>query len=235
MKHKYLAFDIETAKVLPDGNSGLHAYRPLGISCAAVWATDSKEPEMFYSKDRDENPAAKMTGFDLSKLVDLLLDRQKSGYTILTHNGLSFDFDILAEESGRIKDCRKLALHHVDMMFHIFCGKGFGVGLNAAAQAIGQSKPEGIEGSLAPLLWKQGKYQKVLDYVVQDCRLTLNIAEESTRRSSFRWITQRGKKASFYLPSGWLTVEEAMNLPLPDTSWMDNPWPRSKLSGWLDG
>lgn len=235
MKHKYMAFDIETAKILPGDNPDLHAHRPLGISCAAIWATDSEEAEIFYSKDEGDNPAAKMTNSDLSKLVDQLLDRQKAGYTILTHNGLGFDFDILAEESGRIADCKKLALRHVDMMFHIFCGKGFGVGLNAAAQALGQSKPEGVEGSQAPLLWRQGAYQKVLDYVAQDCRLTLDVAEKSARKSSFQWITRRGTKASFYLPSGWLTVEEAMDLPLPDTSWMDNPWSRSKLSGWLDG
>jgi hypothetical protein len=234
MKHKYLAFDIETAKILPDDHSDLHAYRPLGISCAAIWATDKEEAELFYSHDADGNTAGRMTADDLSEMVDLLLDRQKSGYTILTHNGLSFDFDILAEESSRTADCKTLTLGHVDMMFHIFCGKGFGVGLNAAAQAIGQSKPEGVEGSQAPLLWKQGAHQKVLDYVAQDCRLTLNVAEKSAQQNSFRWITRRGKKASFNLPRGWLTVEEAMNLPLPDTSWMDNPWSRSKLSGWLN-
>lgn len=166
--------------------------------------------------------------------MDTLLDSQSSGYTIVTHNGLGFDFDILAEESGRIKDCKKVARTHVDMIFHIFCEKGFGVGLNAAAKAIGESKSEGMSGSLAPRLWKEGEHQKVLDYVAHDCRLTLDVATKSEQKGTFRWITQKGKKAFFALPSGWLTVEDAMKLPLPDTSWMDNPWNRSKLSGWLN-
>jgi hypothetical protein len=32
---------------------------------------------------------------------------------------------------------------------------------------------------------------------------------------------------------GWLTVSEAQRLPLPDTSWMDEPWPREKYG--VDG
>ena len=35
------------------------------------------------------------------------------------------------------------------------------------------------------------------------------------------------------LREGWLTVEEALRLPLPDTSWMDEPWPREKFTGWM--
>ena len=35
MDRKYLVFDIETAKVLPDGEQDIKAHRPLGIACAA--------------------------------------------------------------------------------------------------------------------------------------------------------------------------------------------------------
>jgi hypothetical protein len=35
------------------------------------------------------------------------------------------------------------------------------------------------------------------------------------------------------LPGGWLTVEAAGKLPLPDTSWMDEPWAREKFTGWM--
>jgi hypothetical protein len=47
------------------------------------------------------------------------------------------------------------------------------------------------------------------------------------------WISNRGYPQRLPLPKGWVKVEEALNLPLPDTSWMSNPWPRSKFSGWL--
>jgi hypothetical protein len=232
MEKQYLAFDIETAKILPADFGELLSHRPLGICCAAALASDSGAPELFYSQ-KDGGPAPQMTRADLSGLVDFLLAKVADGYTIVTFNGLGFDFDVLAEESGRLDDCRRLALDHVDMMFHLFCGKGFGVGLNAAAKAIGLSKPAGVDGSMAPQLWKDGDHRRVLDYVSQDCRITLDVALASERQRTFRWITQKGKTAAFDLPRGWLTVKEAMALPLPDTSWMDAPWPRSRFTAWL--
>lgn len=233
MTEKYCGFDIETAKILPANFGDLHDHRPLGISCAAIWCEDKEQAEVFYSKNTDGNASEKMSVDDLSGFVDLLIEKTKQGYTIVTHNGLGFDFDILAEESGRLDDCKQLALNHIDMMFHFFCGKGFAIGLNAAAKSIGISKPENIDGSLAPQLWKQGNHQQVLDYVAQDCRLTLDIALTSKKNKKITWITQRGSTSSFTLPSGWLSASDAMKLPLPDTSWMDNAWERSKFTAWL--
>lgn len=232
MRNKYCAFDIETAKILPENFGDLHDHRPLGISCVALWCEDKPEAEIFYSKDPGGNAADKMSINDLSSFIDTLIDKTKQGYDIVTHNGIGFDFDILAEESGRFDDCRELALNHIDMMFHFFCGKGFVIGLNAAAKSIGISKPDDIDGSIAPQLWKQGNYQQVLDYVAQDCRLTLDVALSSEKNKKITWITRKGSTAFFVLPSGWLSVGEAMKLPLPDTSWMDNPWERSKFTGW---
>jgi len=233
MGYKFIAFDIETAKVLPDGFDNLHNHRPLGITCAATWCTDKSEPEVFYSEKSNGFPAPKMTEQDLNTFIDHLNSKVKAGYTILTHNGLGFDFDILAEESERFEICRSLAVQHVDMMFHFFCGKGFPISLNAAANAIGNSKPSDVDGSLAPKLWKEESFQKVINYIAQDCKLTLDVAETSAKRGQISWITQRGKESHFPLTNGWLTVEQASQLPLPDTSWMDNPWPRSKFTSWL--
>ena len=233
MPHKYLAFDIETAKILPDNSGSLFDHRPLGITCAATWCNDMPTADTFHSKSEDGTPIPQMTVQDLTTFIGHLKNKVDAGYTVLTHNGLGFDFDILAEESGQVEDCRDLALGHIDMMFHFFCGKGFPIGLNAAAQAIGASKPENVDGSLAPQLWRDGDHQTVLDYVAQDCRLTLDIAEASDRTKTISWITKKGSRSSFGLPDGWLTVREVLELPLPDTSWMDNAWPRSKFTDWL--
>ncbi|MCD6308024.1 MAG: hypothetical protein J7M24_03405 [Candidatus Latescibacteria bacterium] len=66
-----------------------------------------------------------------------------------------------------------------------------------------------------------------------DCRITLEVAVTSERNRTFRWITRRGKAARLPLHSGWLTVQDALKRPLPDTSWMENPWPRKKFTAWL--
>jgi hypothetical protein len=48
----------------------------------------------------------------------------RARYTIVTWNGTGFDFDILAEESGMLAECKGLAVNHVDMMFHVLCRLG---------------------------------------------------------------------------------------------------------------
>ncbi len=233
MKRKYLAFDIETEKILPRDVPDILAHRPLGITCAAALATDKKEPQLFYSRDTNGIPSAQMRKDDLSGLVDFLADQVKNGYTILTNGGLEFDFDVLAEESGRLKDCRKLAVGHVDIMFQVVCCKGHRVGLDKAGEAIGIRKLEGVEGWKAPQLWKNGEYQTVLKYVGQDCRVALEVAEKSERQGSLLWITRKGTEGNLALPKGWLTVQDAMKLPLPDTSWMSDPPRRSEFTKWL--
>src|SRR5208337_3013881 len=105
------------------------------------------------------------------------------------------------------------AVGHVDMMFHVVCCKGFGVGLDAAGEAIGIRKSEGVEGWKVPQLWQDGKYEAVLKYVGQDCIIALGIAEKSEQRRSFSWIARSGKASDLALPKGWLTAQDAMKMP----------------------
>jgi hypothetical protein len=74
----------------------------------------------------------------------------------------------------------------------------------------------------------------VLDYVACDCKLTMEVAKMSEETRRFVWITKREKRGKHDLPAGWMTAEQALKLPLPDTSWMDNPWARSKFTAWLE-
>ena len=47
------------------------------------------------------------------------------------------------------------------------------------------------------------------------------------------WIARTGKLRSTALPEGWLTVKAAQELPLLDTSWMDEPWSKAKFTAWV--
>jgi len=87
---------------------------------------------------------------------------------------------------------------------------------------------------MAPRLWRDGKYQEVLDYAQQDVRTTLELAEAVDKQHQLKWLSNRGKPQRLMIPSKWLTAQEAMQLPLPDTSWMSNPWPRSKFMKWME-
>ena len=75
--------------------------------------------------------------------------------------------------------------------------------------------------------------QEVLKYVTQDVRTTLDLATACEASGELRWVARSGKVRSRELPGGWLTVERALGLPLPDTSWMDEPWPRERFTGWM--
>jgi hypothetical protein len=228
MKRKYLAFDIETAKVLPEGDPNWRSCRPLGISCAATLLDDTDELIAWHGSEDT------MSRDEAAGLVEYLATQVGLGYTIATWNGMGFDFDILAEESGMLADCRELAVNHVDMMFHILCRLGYGVSLNAAAKGMGlEGKPEGMNGAMAPVLWAEGKREAVLDYVAQDVRTTAELAVACEACGAFRWIAKSGKLRTMALPVGWLTAEEAEELPKPNTSWMSDPWRRTDFTAWL--
>lgn len=228
----YLAFDIETAKIQGENETDWKACRPLGISCAATLTEDSQDLVLWESG----TDAQSMTQQEASTLVKYLAAQVDDGYTIITWNGVGFDFAILAEESGMLEECQKLAVNHVDMMFHILCQLGYGVGLNAAAKGMKLAgKTEGMNGALAPRLWAEGKRDEVLEYVAQDVRTTLELARTCEACGVFRWIARSGKLRRMALPQGWLSVDLAEQLPQPDTSWMANPWSRATFTAWLGG
>jgi hypothetical protein len=133
-----------------------------------------------------------------------------------------------------LPECRAPALAHVDMMFHVFCVLGHGVGLDAAARGMGLAgKTKGMKGELAPVLWARGEREKVLGYVAQDVRATLEVAQACEGCGELRWVARSGMVRCMALGEGWLTVVDALRLPLPDTSWMASPWNREKFTGWM--
>ena len=230
-----LAFHIETACTEESPNGDLNALRPLGITCATAIAQDITEPFVWHGKTTSGEPSAKMTRDEAAQLVRDLQELVAKGYTIVTWNGVGFDFDILGEESGLYAECTQLATDHVDMFFHVLCTLGHYVGLQNAAEGMGlPGKTDGMCGLEAPKKWAAGRHQVVIDYCVQDVRVTLNLALECTKQRKFQWLSKQGKIRKFPFTDGWLTVQEAMQLQEPGTSWMTDPPKRSKIVGWID-
>lgn len=231
----FVAFDIETVRLTPDGEDW-HSHRPLGISCYALaWRKEgSIQSVAVCGRDDAGNPQPQMSRAECCALVEELADYVQRGFIPLTWNGLSFDFNILAEESGMHNQCCELARAHVDMMFHFFCLQGYPLGLDAAAKGMGLAgKLEGMDGAQAPILWQQAQFAKVLEYVTQDAITTLNLAEAVVERKRIRWQTRGGKPNRISIPK-WLTVVDALKLPLPNTSWMRKPLTRAGFTAWMD-
>ena len=233
MERQYLAFDIETAQHLPDERANWRAHRPLGITCAATLPSDG-EVNLWYGRTAGDEFAPRMSRPQVAELVTYLFQAYKAGRTILTWNGLSFDFDVLAEESGLFEECREMALNHVDMMFHFFCLQGYPLALDTAAKGMSlPGKPAGMSGDLAPVLWARGEYQRVLDYLRQDAHTVLALARAVEKRGSLCWVSRSGKPSSANIGK-WRIVSEAQKLPAPDTSWMSKPMSRRQFLAWTE-
>ena len=227
---KYLAFNLEIAHQIPEGETDWKNQRPLGITCAAAASSDGGLWS-WYAKEPDNRFGPKMREDECCMMVNLLLELAGSGYTLLTWNDLGFVFDVLTEESRFAHKCQILALAHIDMMFHFHCAKGYPLSLDAAAKGMGLSgKSQGMDEAKAPKLWPTDPH-KVMACCSQDVKTTLALAEAVDRLRRLDWTVRSGRPNSWPCQK-WLTVKEAMALPEPDTAWMSDPWPRSKFYGW---
>lgn len=230
-----MALDIETAKILPTTERDCMAHRPLGISCAATLLSDSNEPMLWYGVTGRGRPAAQMTCSEARRRVNYLANKVRQGYTIVTWNGVGFDFDMLAEESRMLKACQRLAADHIDMMFDAVCVLGHAIGLDAAARGMNlRGKAAGITGALAPILWAKRRQQEVLEYVSRDVQATLDLARACEASDFLRWVTRNGRRREVPLPHGWLTVKAAAKLPAPTRRSGDGLILRRRLARWLN-
>lgn len=93
-----------------------------------------------------------------------------------------------------------------------------------------KGKMSGVTGEMAPVLWARGERERVLAYVAQDVRTCMELALKCESCRELRWVARSGRLRCMALPRGWLTVAEALELPLPDTSWMSEPWPRERFT-----
>ena len=188
---------------------------------------------MCYSQDEEGEIQPQMTQADLGDLLKTMVEAVEKGWKIVTWNGLGFDFDVLAEESGEWEICRELALNHMDMMFHFVCLMGYPLGLEKAARGLGLAgKMTGVSGADAPHLWAKGEFDTVLSYLAQDVVTTLEVAKTVDRLGLLSWTSQRGSYQQVRFPNGWLPATAALDLPTPDTSWMANPLPREGFYQW---
>jgi hypothetical protein len=236
---KLLAFDVEGSKPILDIKRWRHE-RPIGISCGATLTSENDMHRWHGGEQPDGRLPMQMPTDKCRELAQYLLDMHASGYTILTWNGLDFDFDILREEchdKALEKGIAKLALNHTDILFAIFSETGSMVKLDNAAKGMGiPGKPEGISGEDAPKLWRQSRemQEKVLNYNAQDVRLTMAVHNAICEKGYLEWITKSGRLKLWKLTSNSIpTVAVALTGPEPDASWMAEPVTRLDFCEWM--
>lgn len=77
-----------------------------------------------------------------------------------------------------------------------------------------------------------------LEYVGQDSKATMAVYQGLAQQKELWWVTNKGTICRYpWRPrmkgDRLLTVEEAMRLDIPDTSWMSDPRPRHTFYDWV--
>jgi len=260
-----VAWDIETAALA--GSDEDAARYDLPIACAGTLASEGgaltwQGP---LAPDAPDGPfAPAMTRDGVREMLLYLLTARAQGATVVSFNGLGFDFPIAGARGHCHALARDLALGHVDIMFAFHCAFGFPVGLARIAQAMGLGEKEGLSGQYAPCMWTgtgpdetrehlvaeghapgtRAAQETVLRYVAGDVALTLAVYHAILAAGGkMAWTTRGGGVAKRTLPlidagderlPRFPTVAECLEMPEPDVSWMSDPWPRAKFAGWLE-
>jgi len=232
---KYVGFDLEVCSWPEEGD--WDRVTPLGVSCIGLMGTGWTEPQIYYASACNGNPEPRpMRTDELKCFADDLYLYTQNGYEIVSWNGLQFDFLVLHLEKPDDM-FRTFAMNHIDPMFYILCSKGWPVSLNVVAQGLGLpgKMTDGVSGADAPKMWMEGSLedrQKVLEYVGQDAKTTLDLVEVASRTEVLKWQSKSSGRWQSLTFNKVPTVEECLKIPLPNTSWMDKPLTRESFYDW---
>ena len=230
LKGKYLSWDVEISDIFELEKGGdIEQFAPFHISVAAT-ATDCGYDQWWYSESGGE-PTYIIEREEANALLLYLAKMQECDYMICAWNGLHFDFKWLGFAADNIKLAAEIALKSIDPMFQFFNLTGFPVGLASVAKGFGIERVKLMDGADAPKEWMAGNYEKVKEYVMGDCYLTNDVVEKILETGRVRWITKKGKRSSRYI-GDLKSVQEVIDTPMANQSWMDTPLSKGNFYAW---
>lgn len=223
---KICSWDLEIAAIIPDKRgTNWDDYRPYGITCAAAWLMPEGRPVLWH-----DDYASRMSSDSCGEMGQFLRIQVAKGYNVVSWNGASFDFDVLAEEChpADFDNVVELALGHVDPALQMMRELGFMCGLAAAAEGCGLDGKT-MKGADAPIKWAandRAEQNLVLDYVIKDAQITGQVYQYILRTGYLPYYSKRRRTIEQWVPRVWregnrlLTVEEVGTLNPP----ANRPW-----------
>ena len=206
---------------------------PLGITCVAAWTEGTAEPVLWWAGQADGTHTPRMSHIEARSVLQHIAATSLT-HRIVTWNGAGFDLPVLGAEAYDIPSASAIALNHIDMMLHILALKGCPIGLNAVAKGMDFSgKSDDTQGADAPRLWAEGHFDQVIQYCAQDARTTLDIALAGEDQELLKWQSLSGHWHNLDMTGGWLPVQNALLLLLPDTPWIKDPVTRESPTSWI--
>ena len=229
---KLLSFDIEISDVFDlDKHEDIEKYAPFHISVAAT-AVHEGEERLWYSEAEDGRPAINLTQKGAHDLLEYLDEMQQKDFLVCAWNGLSFDLKWIGHQADDMALAARIALKSYDPMFQFFNQAGFPVGLGKVAEGMGIPQEKLMDGADAPKQWHAGNHQAVMDYCLGDCQMTNLIVRGIQEAGQVRWVTGKGNISSKPM-SRLKSVEEVIQDPEPDQSWMEKPLLKTKFYQWV--
>ncbi|MBU1701312.1 MAG: ribonuclease H-like domain-containing protein [Candidatus Eisenbacteria bacterium] len=229
---KLLSFDIEISDIFElQRHEDMEKYAPFHISVAAT-AIMGGEERIWYSKDGEGRPALNLTRERAHELLEYLDEMQQKEFMVCAWNGLSFDLKWIGHQAEDMALAARIALKSYDPMFQFFNLAGFPVGLAKVAEGMNIAQEKLMDGADAPKRWRAGHHQEVMDYCLGDCQMTNLIVQAIVEARQIRWVTSRGDVSSKPMPR-LKSVEEVIQDPEPDQSWMSQPIPKAKFYEWI--
>ncbi|MCK5915007.1 MAG: ribonuclease H-like domain-containing protein [Deltaproteobacteria bacterium] len=197
---KLLSFDIELSDIIQlEKHEDMDKYAPFHISVAAT-AVHNGEEKVWYSEQENGSPALNLTPQRAHDLLEYLDKMQQEGYMVCAWNGLGFDLKWIGYQANDMALAAQIALKSYDPMFQFFNQAGFPVGLAKVAQAMKISQEKLMDGAEAPIEWRAGNYQKVMDYCLGDCQMTNLIVLAIQENKQVKWVTSKGHISSRPMP-----------------------------------
>ena len=226
-----LSFDIEISDVFELGrHEDMEKYAPFHVSVAATAVHDGEE-RVWISEDEEARPTVNLTQQRANELLEYLDAMQQKDFMVCAWNGLGFDLKWLGYHADDRTLAARIALKIYDPMFQLFNQTGYPVGLAKVAEGMGIAQKKQMAGADAPKLWRAGKHQVVMDYVLGDCQIINQIVLAIQKAKRVRWVTAKGDVSSKPM-SRLKPVEEVIEDPDPDQSWMSTPLLKSKFYEW---
>ncbi len=168
--NKDVILDIETSNTFDDVGGYFPDKLNVSVVCAYFYETDTWES--FLEPD-----------------VPALCKRLEACDRIIGYNTIGFDLPVM----NRYYAGNLLKLPQCDMLAEIYKNLGYRIKLDdVAAATIGVKKS--AHGLLAVQWWKEGKVQDVIDYCMQDVKVTKDVFEFGVEKGYILFDDRMGER-----------------------------------------
>lgn len=202
MDLRIISLDIETANLDMDAE-GLSFGDPKGwrTSCVCIHNSTTGKNNIYVPKENYLQIARICGGtlgivYPFEMLEYHLNEWRDDGYTLLTHNGLGFDFPILSKsiKDGGVGGCASLLKKWpkemmMDTSAVLSKATGERYRLNHLIHGLlGEEQSKLMDAANAPKEWAKGNYEDVIRYCIDDTQKTLAVYLTAGEEGEFRAI-----------------------------------------------